>query len=270
MGQFLGENIPYLVKDSATQLSLPATYLGQPTRIQVGGQGYKLNAALVCNLSSGGLDTGSLAANTLYYVYAVISGGNVVLEASLNGPGVGPTGFTQFRSLGAFRTLSGSAAVDYVVNSVLQDEDQWAPVPGSLSGSAVAAGYIGEDISGTLAADVSTASGSYGSLGAATSLSNITAGVWSIHVYGQLQATWTSGGTLWHALRIRNTTDSVDIASHLGRPIASGNYQTGFSMSGVIKVSGTKTIQIEYALGGSGNGTLLVMQNTRILAVRIA
>lgn len=118
MGQFLGENIPYLVKDSSTQISLPATYLGQPTRLLLGGQGYKLNSALVCNLSSGGLDTGSLAANTLYYVYAAVSGGNVILEASLNGPSVGPTGFTQWRQIGRFRTLSGSAAVADVVNNV--------------------------------------------------------------------------------------------------------------------------------------------------------
>jgi hypothetical protein len=147
MGQFLGENIPYLNLDSTTQVSLPATYLGQPTRLQVMGQGYKLNSALILSTAStglGGLDTGSLAANTLYYVYAAVSANVVGLVASVNAPSTGPTGFTQWRQIGSFRTQSGSAAINYVMNSVVQDEDQWTPIAGSLSGSAVPAGYVGE------------------------------------------------------------------------------------------------------------------------------
>lgn len=120
MGQFLGENIPYLNLDSTTQVSLPATYLGQPTRLQIMGQGYKLNSALVLSTATvglGGLDAGSLAANTLYYVYAVVSSNVVGLVASVNAPSVGPTGFTQWRQIGRMRTFSGSAALAVVVNN---------------------------------------------------------------------------------------------------------------------------------------------------------
>ena len=93
---------------------MPATYNGQPVRMRIGGQGFLISTSISCNLSTvgfGGLDAGVLAANTLYYIYAVVSSNAVGLVCSLNAPSVGPTGFTQVRWVGKFRTFFGSAGV---------------------------------------------------------------------------------------------------------------------------------------------------------------
>jgi hypothetical protein len=113
---------------------MPSSHNGQPLRIRVGGQGYKSSSALTCNLSTAGfngLDTGSLAANTLYYVYACVSSNTLGLVASLSGPSTGPTGFTQNRYVGKFRTQSGSANVAKmaIVNAAIGNGDE-LPVQG--------------------------------------------------------------------------------------------------------------------------------------------
>lgn len=58
----------------------------------------------------GGLDTGSKAANTVYYLYAIpaTSGRTFDLVCSTTGPGTGPTGFTEWSYLGGFRTWGSS------------------------------------------------------------------------------------------------------------------------------------------------------------------
>lgn len=110
------------------------------------GQGYKLNSALVLSTAStglGGLDTGSLAANTLYYVYAAVSSNTVGLVASLNAPSTGPTGFTQWRQIGRMRTFSGSAALAIVVNNFLgnggpaeaQEVTEWVSWTPTITGN---------------------------------------------------------------------------------------------------------------------------------------
>ena len=56
---------------------------------------------------SGGIDTGSIAASTFYYVYTVINGSGVLaLVASTSS--TSPTGFTQYRKVGAFYTDGSS------------------------------------------------------------------------------------------------------------------------------------------------------------------
>lgn len=111
MGQsFLQPNIPKLVIASSTSLTLAATYNGQPTFLQVGGQGYFLTSGLSLSTAVtgiGGLDTGAIAANTAYYVYAVISSGVIGLVISTSS--TAPTGFTQYQRLSAVVTNSSSA-----------------------------------------------------------------------------------------------------------------------------------------------------------------
>lgn len=129
MAQFFQDNIPLLAKDSGTQISIPATYNGQPARARCGGQSYRWTSTLTCNLSTtgfGALDTGTLAANTLYYVYLCVSSNAVGLVSSLSAPATGPTGFTQFRYIGKFKTQNGSAAVAdlAVVNAMVGNGDE--------------------------------------------------------------------------------------------------------------------------------------------------
>ena len=55
---------------------------------------------------AGGLDTGTIAASTFYYVYTVVSSNAVKLVASTSA--TSPTGFTQYKKVGAFYTDSSS------------------------------------------------------------------------------------------------------------------------------------------------------------------
>lgn len=97
IGQFFGEEIlKSLIKTGATTLQLTAG-----SRFRIGGLGARLDSALNLDFSGnglGGLDTGSIAASTLYYIYAVTSGTTVGLVASLNANG--PTGFLIFKEIG--------------------------------------------------------------------------------------------------------------------------------------------------------------------------
>lgn len=105
MGQFFGnEKITKLVKSSSTIVSLPAG-----AKIKNGGQGYTNSSAILCTTSTsgfGGIDTGSIAASTFYYVYAVVQSGVLGLVASTSA--TSPTGFNNYRKVGAFYTDGSS------------------------------------------------------------------------------------------------------------------------------------------------------------------
>jgi len=55
---------------------------------------------------AGGLDTGTIAASTFYYVYTVVSNNAIKLVASTSA--ISPTGFTQYKKVGAFYTDTSS------------------------------------------------------------------------------------------------------------------------------------------------------------------
>lgn len=99
--QFFGKTIiKKLNRLSATTAQLPAG-----SNIRIGGQGAILDSALnldVTGTGLGGLDSGSIAANSLYYVYVVISGSTLSLVASLSASA--PTGFLIYRKIGAIYT----------------------------------------------------------------------------------------------------------------------------------------------------------------------
>lgn len=130
MGQSfqLLENIAPLVKASSTTITMAPTYLGMPTRITVGGQQFKTNGTITLNTGASpginALDTGSLTANTLYYIYAVQSSGVLGIVASTNAPGTGPAGFGAWKEIGRFRTFLGSAAISIVVNKLISNNAQ--------------------------------------------------------------------------------------------------------------------------------------------------
>ena len=54
----------------------------------------------------GGIDTGSVAASTFYYVYTIVHSNSIKLIASISS--TSPTGFTQYKKVGAFVTDSSS------------------------------------------------------------------------------------------------------------------------------------------------------------------
>lgn len=124
MGQaFFTDNIPPIVKASTTTLTLAATFVGQPTRVTIGGQQYTTSTLTLNTATTGanGLDAGSLGAIQLWYVYAIVNVTTfaVAIIASLTAPSGGPlmpSGYgTAYKLIGAFYT-DGSSLVGSTVN----------------------------------------------------------------------------------------------------------------------------------------------------------
>jgi microcystin-dependent protein len=104
------------VKASSTSVTLAATNAGSGTLITIGGQQYSVSSTLTLNtgtVGANGLDAGTLAVNSKYYVYAVLSAGSPALVASLNAPSTGPTGFAPYTGVGIFKTLATAATIDF-------------------------------------------------------------------------------------------------------------------------------------------------------------
>lgn len=133
MGQFFGpDHYPALVKASTASVTLATTSMGRITRLTLGGQQYPVTTTLALSTAAsglGGIDTGSIAANTLYYVYAVVNTSGVVgLIASTSDSTTGPSGFSgRYKYLGKFRTFFGSTNIfDVVTQGYIQEDTEWA------------------------------------------------------------------------------------------------------------------------------------------------
>ncbi|MFM2009547.1 MAG: hypothetical protein RIR02_1497 [Pseudomonadota bacterium] len=117
MQKLFTDNLPDLVIASNTTITMAATYLGKSTRLTIGGQQYKYSSLTTLNFGTtgfNGLDTGAIAANTLYYIYAVMQAGVPGLIASLASSATGPSGFTSFKEVARARTATGSAILDTI------------------------------------------------------------------------------------------------------------------------------------------------------------
>ena len=108
MAQFFGTEI---IKD-LTKASLTSLNWTPGSNLRIGGQAYKVTASLVLDRDTD-IDTGSVATNTIYYVYSVVIGGVVSLKYSLSSEV--PTGFAAYRKIGAFNT---DATADIIGTSV--------------------------------------------------------------------------------------------------------------------------------------------------------
>ena len=117
------DNTPPLVRASDTTVTWANTYLGNPTRVTLGGQQYT-TSALTLDMTTngaGGLDIGAVAASSTYYVYTVLDSGSLALIVSLATPSFGPAGYTSWTTLGSFSTDSASN-----IATVLQVGDELA------------------------------------------------------------------------------------------------------------------------------------------------
>jgi len=94
MGQVLKADKFNLTKISSSVISLDSG-----STVTIGGQQYTLSSSVNLTLSG-------LAANTLYMVYAVLSGGVVNLIISTNMNSVGPSGYLSWKLIGAFHSIS--------------------------------------------------------------------------------------------------------------------------------------------------------------------
>lgn len=104
MGQVLqADSIATISVTSATVITMAAT-----TAQTIGG-GQFPTSQLTCTTTvsgAGGLDTGSIAANTLYYLYLVKNFGIISLVASISA--TSPTGFAAYKRIGRAATNASS------------------------------------------------------------------------------------------------------------------------------------------------------------------
>ena len=148
MPQFFGsEKITKLFRVSNTQVSLPSGF-----SLKVGGQGFSSDTALTLTTSVsgiGGLDTGSIANLTFYYVYVVYNGSVLGLVASTSA--TAPTGFLAYRKVGAFYTnSSGQVFKAYFFGEIVQ-QTRIATTNAAgtiLTGSSIFTGNPAQSVSG--------------------------------------------------------------------------------------------------------------------------
>jgi len=125
------ESISKLAKLTATTLSLPASTLN------IGGQQYNTLTALTLNtatVGAGGVDV-TVVANSVYYVYAVVSSNTVYLIGSLSSSV--PSGFMQARKVGAFTTGVTSQILEAFYYGQVMSPGEWMSYTPSSSGPKV-------------------------------------------------------------------------------------------------------------------------------------
>lgn len=104
---------PSFVWVSSTSIKVPAS-ASKPINLLIGGKLLQATSDLTLSINGtgpGGLDTGTKAANTDYYLYGINNAGSPGLLASVTDPNTGPTGYTDWTYLGAFATDSGAATI---------------------------------------------------------------------------------------------------------------------------------------------------------------
>lgn len=112
-----------LQADSAATISVTSTTvvtMAASTAQTIGG-GQFPTPTLTCTIGTtgaGGLDTGSIAANTLYYLYLVRASGIISLVASINA--TAPTGFAAYKRIGQAST-SATSQWNAAGNNTIQD-----------------------------------------------------------------------------------------------------------------------------------------------------
>jgi hypothetical protein len=114
------ERIESLAIDSITTVSLPSSI------VTIGGQQFENSSALTMDITTngaGGLDTGAVAADTVYFIHAVKNSSTMSIISSLSE--TAPTGFTVFKRIGRFIT-SGSSEITSLATFIKDDETNWS------------------------------------------------------------------------------------------------------------------------------------------------
>jgi len=153
------DNVPILEYSSASAISVKAAP-GASGMLQVtlsDGQKYTAASPLSVSLAAsgrGGLDTGSEASSTWYYIYAVppaTSVGSFACVASASPPSTGPTGFTGWKYLGAVRNDSSSNLIKFFqIGNVFQY--QLGYTFGPVQQSQTMDAWVDLDVSGAIPA----------------------------------------------------------------------------------------------------------------------
>lgn len=124
------------VAADSSQVVIPASSTS-PATVLIGGTFYTNVTNLAVDLDTAGangLDTGSKADDTIYYLYAILPSSGTTFRATISasGPTTGPTGFsTNWSYLGSFRTVSSAAVPAFTsVNGIFNTVHLSVDLPG--------------------------------------------------------------------------------------------------------------------------------------------
>jgi hypothetical protein len=119
---FEARRLPTMTYASAATITVAAAP-GEPSTVYLtlqDGKRRSFSSTLTFNFANGaadlGLDEGSEASSTWYYMYLVPKSGDdtlLTLRASDNAPSTGPAGYTNFRYIGAFRNDGSSNILSF-------------------------------------------------------------------------------------------------------------------------------------------------------------
>lgn len=107
-------------------ITLPASSLSIAS-LTIGGKQYHLTSNLTVSV-------GTVSTETLYFVYAVISGGTVSLVISLNQNSVGPNGYTAWKLVGAFYGNFSSTFGSFVTIKGVPTSGWFSHTPAPITG----------------------------------------------------------------------------------------------------------------------------------------
>lgn len=133
----LQESIGTITRASSTTVSLAAS------RINIGGLQLVSTIATTASISTtgvGGLDTGAVAANTIYYIHAVNNSGAIGLILSTSK--TSPTGYSNFKWTGWVAVVNESSQVGIVADSTTWDWVAFTPTWSGTSGVAIGDGTL--------------------------------------------------------------------------------------------------------------------------------
>ena len=224
------DSIGALTKFSSTEVRLAAS------TITVGGLQYETSTlSCVTNTNgAGGLDIGTIAANNKYYVYAVLSAGDVALVCSLSDSA--PSGFTSSNSVGYFWTGSSTAVLSVNEKTLLSGDAHGT----STKGGTTSPYYLATTVSNTISSELGTVSPD------ATATVFYTA-VKKQRVFFSIDARGNNGASVTLNINIPSTDKQIKSSSI--NPVSI----TANSINGILEVG--ETIEIEgYNYTGSAPG----------------
>lgn len=273
MGTAFGiENIPNLVVASTTLVTLLSTNLGKTTRINVGGQQYVPTATLTMNsglTGAGGLDTGSLSAIQLWYVYAIVNQTTLALalvaSTSAGGP-LMPSGYgTAYKLVGAFYT-NGSSQIGSMVQitgvidtAVMSYTPTLTASPTNPTNFGLSGTWKRRGTKGCFTAVISsstthnTGNGNW-NLSIPTGLAIATSGNRNSEGNSVLQLNDGSSGVRLYGSTSYPGTNTLGIGFNSGSGFGAGaTFLAGNGSNGVLKVGGSSTVTI---IQDAGNTTI--------------
>jgi hypothetical protein len=203
-----------------------------PSLLTIGGQQYRTLSSITRTIAT---DI-TMAANTRYQIFAVVSGGVVQLRISANENSVGPAGFASWKLVGSFYAngVTGSIAFGSFVNiegAPASGRNLFLPVVGGMSAIATYATYWERKqnmmlVSGTFTANTPVASQLTITIPSPSAIDSGTTGVAETDVVGQISTSQgslansypTTAGGPWAVFkRPSNTTVSVARGSNAGQ-----------------------------------------------------